>query len=92
MLAFTKPTFTEEQRKGLKGPSVSFAVSGASDLHYNEPAATLIDALIGGEWEEPELEGGPIPPTSEPARRQHRGRGVDGGARRRRAPPVAAGW
>lgn len=68
MLAFTKPTFTEEQREGLKGPSVSFAVSGASDLHYNEPAATLIDALIGGEWEEPELEGGPIPPTSEPAR------------------------
>lgn len=68
MLAFSKPTFTEEHQHGLKVPSVSFAIIGASDVQYNEPAALLIDAVIGGEWEEPELEGGPIPPTSQPAR------------------------
>ena len=61
MLSFSEPTFTEKQRHGLKAPSISFTIIGSSDVRYNESAAPLIDALIGGEWEEPELEGGRPP-------------------------------
>ena len=62
MVSFSVPSFSEELMHGLKGPRVTFSLQGSLQRTLNPRAVAIINEVFGGEWTEPELDGGPPPP------------------------------